>query len=257
MNDLLVVALIYQIEHGRSVDYSGTPPLEHDEPGFRIRVEKGEVRFEFKDHHTTERAAREAIEEYIGQWEFTAGLRSGPGAFRLSFVSSEIEDRHPLVDSKPGVVNLRGSARSGAPRARATLTVTRRPPHYPPPPAGVKLTPDVKSMYDRYIDHLQDKEPLESMAYFCLTVIEDPFKGGRKEAAKHYNISTSVLNRIGELSSRRGCRKAEGMKKPPLTGQERRFLKQAIKRTIYRAAEKTNNPDSNLPKLSLSDLPRV
>ena len=34
-------------------------------------------------------------------------------------------------------------------------------------------------------------------------------------------------------------------------------MKQAVQHMIYRAAEKGNDPDSDLPKLSLSDLPRV
>ena len=40
-----------------------------------------------------------------------------------------------------------------------------------------------------------------------------------------------------------------------LTNEERRFLEEAIKKMIRRAAEKAYNPDANLPKISLSDFP--
>ena len=252
MNDPHVVALIYQVEHGRSVDYSKAKPLDHKEAGFRIKVKDGLVRFEFKDHYAMEEAARAAIEDYIREWEFAAGLCGGPGYFRLRFDCAEIEDRDPT----PGVVELYGgTSRISFTTSKGRLLVS--PPRYPPPPSGVRLSADVESMYDRYIGHLQDKEPLEGMAYFCLTVLEALFKGVRKEAAKRYNISRNVLNKIGELSSRRGCRKAEGMKESPLTDQERRFLEEATKAMIYRAAEKAHNPDSDLRKITLSDFPRV
>lgn len=257
MNDPSVVALIYRIEHGKSVDYRNAKPLDRNEPGFRVRVEKGEVRFEFKDHHATESAARKAIKEYIEQWEITAGLRHGPDALGLSFVDSEIEDRHPMADSKTSVaVNLRASSRY--PAVQMSAIVSRCPLHYPAPPSGVKITPDVKSMYDRYIGYRQGKEPLVSMAYFCLTVVLSSRKG-RREAAKKYKISMNVLNRISMLSSNRGgsqARKADGMA-TPLTGRECRFLEQAIRVVIRRAAERAFNPNVVLPQISLSDLPSL
>ena len=260
MNDPTVVALIYRIEHGKSVDYCNAEPLDREEPGFRVRVDKDIVRVEFKDHHATEPAARDAIKEYIKQWEFTAGLKHGPDAFRLSFVRPEIEDRHPLADSKPGgVVNLRGSIVMDL-QLRGDLTVRHHLPHYPAPPSGVKITPDVKSMYDRYIGYRQGKEPLASMAYFCLTVLEYSFNvQRRKEAAEYYQISEDILDRIGDLSTNSGgpqARKADGRARP-LADQECRFLEQAIQAVICRAARRAHNPEGALSKISLSDLPSL
>ena len=217
MNEAFVVALIYRIKHDVSVDYGKAGPSGHEEPGFRIRVEDERVRFEFEDLYATEREARDAIEGYIREWEFTAGLRRGPGVFRLEFLDSEIEYR----DLAPGVL-VPTTIRAGTPRMSAP-TLRRLLPSYPQPPSGVNLTPDVESMYERYMGYRQGREPLTSMAYFCLTVLENQV--GKKEAARKYGVSRNVLDKIRRLSSEKGdsqARKAEGIG-DPLTAQESRF----------------------------------
>ena len=93
------------------------------------------------------------------------------------------------------------------------------------------------------------------MAFFCLTVLENS-AGGRKAAARKYQIAKRVLGEIGYLCSEKGgpeARKAEGITKE-LTEEERHFLNQAIKKIIRRVAEKTCNPTAELDKISLSDL---
>ena len=53
MNDPRVVALHYCIEHESSVDYSNAEPVDHEEEGFRIRIEERLVCFEMKDDQPT------------------------------------------------------------------------------------------------------------------------------------------------------------------------------------------------------------
>ena len=169
MNDPHVVALIYQIEHGQAVDYREAKPIDHEEPDFCVKIAKEKVRFEFKKHHATAKAAQKAIEEYICAWEIDAGLRQGgPNYFTLKFAHAQIEDRNPT----PGVKDISVTVRAGTPTATVRVTVDKE---YPPPPSGLTITLDVRTLYDRYMGCRQGKEPLPSMAYFCLTVIErDP-----------------------------------------------------------------------------------
>ena len=249
MNDPHVVALLYRIEHGRSVDYGKAKPLDHEEASFRVKIENEQVRFEFKEHLATEDDARKAIEDYIRVWEFDAGLRMGPNSFKLKFDRAQIEDRNPT----PGVVDVSFHFRAGLPKVTVTATVS--PPCYPPPPSALKLTPNVRTMYERYMGYLQGREPLATMAYFCLTVLQGPKR--KRYAARRYATNFEVLNKIGYLSSERGgerARRAQG-KDNDLTGQDRRFLKEAIKAVIRRAAEKAHAPDRDLPEISLLDLP--
>ena len=253
MNGPHVVALIYRIEHGPSVDFSRTERLAHKEPGFRIKVDDGQVRFEFTDHYATEESAREALEDYIREWEFDAGLQRGPNCFKLKFDRAEIMDRKPTPT--PGVVNISGTIRSGVPTLSARATIMLR--SYPPPPSGITITPDVQTMWDRYMSYRQDREPLPSMAYFCLDTLKGPEE--ERAAAHKYQISSNVLKEIRRLSSTRGGQQArkEIGRHQDLTDQERYFLEEATKAMIYRAAEKAHSPDSDLPKITLSNLPRA
>ena len=250
--DMVVVALVYRIEHRDSVDYRSAQSLDCEGPGFRVRIEEEVLRFEFKDQYGSEQAAREAIKDYIREWEFKAGLQHGPDSFRLKFLSSESK----YLNAPPGTLGPL-TIRSGAPRVIVRLRVGL--PRYPQPPSGIKLTPDVMIMYDRYMAYRRGREPLQSMAYFCWTVIEHSIRkqsGKRREAAKMYEVSQGVLNEIAKLSSERGgpdARKAVG-RIDPLTTKECRFLEQAVKVLIRRAAQKAYNPEGELPKIKKSDL---
>ena len=249
MNDPHVAALIYKIEHGPSVDYRKAESIDHEEAEFRVKIANEEVRFEFKEHYATEDAARKAIEDYIRVWEFGAGLENGPSCFKLKFDHAQIEDRNPT----PGGLELHAQPlRFDMMLSKAILTVSRN--CYPPPPSGVKITPDVQLMYDRYMDHLQGREKLLDVAYFCWTMVKD-------NPVTTTDFSRRVCNTISRISGGGGgpehARKQDGIDKPPLTDQELRFFVEAIKAIIRRAAERAHDPDHNLPQISMLDLPPV
>ena len=261
MHDPHVVALHYRIEHDNSVDYRNAKPFVHEEPKFRLEVREEKARFDLKIHCATEGDARKFIEAYISVWEFEASLNHGPNYFRLKFDRAEIEDRNPA----PGPIKLSVTARAGAPTARGNLTVV--PPDYPQPPSGLALDPNVRTMHGRYMGYRSDHELLAAMAYFCLTVLEDSVlekskrkrrsSPRRRKAARYYRIEGQVLDKIGELSSSKGgakARKADGIDEE-MTSQECRFLEDATKAIIRRAAEKVCNSANDLPEILLSDFP--
>ena len=217
--------------------------MDHEEPDFRVKIANEKVCFEFKKHHATAKEARKAIEEYICAWEVDAGLRlGGPNYFTLKFDHAQIEDRNPT----PGGKDISVTVRAGTPTVTVSATADKE---YPPPPPGLTITSDVRTLYDRYMGCRQGKEPLPSMAYFCLTVIE---RGPTKK-----DFSSRVRDKIRRLSSGKGgqqARKADGKDKD-LTDQDRRFLDKAIKAIIRRAAERAHDPDGDLPPISMSNLP--
>ena len=256
MNDPHVAALIYKIEHGQSVDYRKAQPMDHEETAFSVKVADQQVRFEFKKHYAAEDVALRAIEGYIRAWEFGAGLKNGPDYFKLKFDYAQIEDRKPT----PGVVMVHARpARFEVTVGKATCVVS--PGCYPPPQSVMLITPDVQTMYDRYMGYRQGREPLTTMAYFCLTILESSTKknNSRDVAAKTHGIKFEVLSEIGRLSSEKGgqqARKASGTNNN-LTAQDRRFLEEAIKAIIRRAAEKAYAPNSDFPEILLSAFPPV
>ena len=253
MNDPHVVALIYRIEHGDSIDYSKAKPLVVEEPGFRLSVEDMRARFEFKAHYATAEEARAAVADYIRVWEFDATLKRGnPESFRLRFEKAEIVDRRPT----PGAVRISGCLIGGVATLSAKLTVST--PNYPSPPSGLAIDPDAETLYERYMGYRQKREPLPAMAYFCLTVLEDG-AGDRRAAARKYAIDVSVLKKIGDLTANRGgsqARKAGGLA-TELGQQEQHFLDRAVKALVRRVAERAHAPTGALPTISLSDLPSL
>ena len=168
MNDPHVVALIYRIDHRDTIDYSKAEPFSRDEQGFRLTVEDNRARFEFKEHYATVEKAKKTLGEYIRVWEIHVQLEHGPNSFRLQFDKHEIIDRKPTLP-RPRKVSLSFSLSGGRETGGGKLTYFA--PDYPEPPVNMALTPDVETMYDRYIGYKRGHEPLPSVAYFCFTVL--------------------------------------------------------------------------------------
>ena len=267
MNDPHGVALFYNIKHKKSVDYSKAEPLEREEEDFTIKIENDKACFTMKARYATEEEARKAVEEYIEVWELAAALDEGPNAFALEFTPPDMEDRNPLpVRPAPG--DIRATyAYAPQPRMEGKLCVTHPYSSYPSPPSGMKITPDVKSMYDRLMGYLSGKERLPSMAYFCLDVLRGSTRyyssnkktGPDDKAVEMYRIERAVIKKIVRLSSNKGgpaARKAAGINYP-LTPKETCFLEEAVKAMILRAAEVAQDPkNESRAEIKLSNLPQ-
>ena len=215
--------------------------MDHEETGFSVKVADQQVRFEFKEHYAAEDVAREAIEDYIRAWEFGAGLKNGPDYFKLKFDYAQIEDRKPT----PGVLMVHARpVRFEVTVGKATCVVS--PACYPPPSGVMLITADVQTMYDRYMGYRQGREPLTTMAYFCLTILERSTKKNhsREVAAKTHGIEFEVSQRDRPpfLEERRPASEKGEWHEQYLTAQDRRFLEEAIKAIIRRAAEKAYAP---------------
>ena len=255
MNDPRVVALHYRIEHESSVDYSKAERVDHEEEGFRIRIEEGQACFVMKDDHPTVDSALEAVNSYIRNWELDAALTSEPNEFKLKFARPEIVDRNPT----PGEHRV-----SAGPVfwefTTSVPTVTKGRP-YPKPPVGVSLkhNDDVLVMLGRYEDLRNGRDKPTNVAFFCLTMLEE-LAGGRKNATKKFGIESKVLNEVGELTDRKGgraiARKAKGINQE-LTPGETKFLENAVKVFIRRVAEAAQSPGGPFRKITIKDFPEV
>ena len=255
MNDPRVVALHYHIEHESSVDYSKADPVDHEEEGFRVRIEEGHARFMMKDDHPTVDSALKVVNSYISNWELDASLTSKPNDFKLKFAWPEIVDRNPTpgehrVSAGPAFWKFTTSV--------ATVTVGRP---YPKPPVGVSLkrNDDVLVMLGRYEDLCNGRDKLPSVAQFCLTMLEK-LAGSRPKAAKKFAIGEKVLNKVGELADEKGgpamARKAKGLDEE-FTPGETRFLECAVKVFIRRVAEEAQTPGGPFRKITIKDFPEV
>lgn len=260
MNRPKVVALIYDVEHGPRIDYKSTAHLVREEDKFLITIENKKARFQLKEHHATEESALRVVQPYVQRWEFSAGLARGPRTFRLKYRNAEIRD----LDPTPGVVELRASSRHAI-RGGGELTIGYD--SYPPPPPEILISPNVQSMYDRFMKYCNRMEPLPSVAYFCVTVLKHEAArlegngggGSDEQTVQTFGISRSVLKKIRHLSTKKGgaaARKATGLQLE-LTDQDVRFLNKAIQAIILRAAEVAHNPGATRDTLTLADLPKI
>ncbi len=259
MNDPQVVALIYTVEHGKSVSYESAAPLRHfGSPEFYLTVENKIARFEFKKFYADKDEALEAIESFIQHWEFEASMRFGPGTFGLRFKEAEIIDRNPSPP-EPRIKDARASV--VLPGLTASGSVVLGFPHYPPPPASGLVDPDddyVVMMKRRYDQYRLRRAKLPAMAYFCVTVLEKKY-GSFSEAAKACGISRKVFETVKRLSSTKGgkdARKAAGADEE-FTRQEKRFLKEAVEEIIIRAAQVAFDDSQSLPQITMADLPSL
>ena len=253
MNDPHIEMLVYVVEHDDSIDYDSATALHFDCPVFRLTVRDREACFNMTEHYSTEESARAVVQPFIDRWEFEASLKSAPGQFKLRYQQPIIIDRDPT----PGVVTL---------TVRETVLIDdefsfRVSGQYPEPPTDTPLNihdPDVKTMHTRFAGYRQGHEPLASMAYFCLTVLQDKFSG-RRQAARACNIDLPVINKIGCLTTKKGgpqARKAEGTDNE-LSSQEASFLTQAIAQLIMRLAHVAADANHELPQITFSDLPAL
>ncbi len=252
MSDPHVKYLDYWILHGPGIDWSKSDAANFEEDRFTVEVKDRRVRFRFRTHYSSPAEARAAVEAvFIPNWEFNARLLRGPDAFTLDFRKAEMIDR-----------NSRHCADSAYMRVSAGTSwvtvkpVPQCPPAYPgPPERGLCRTPDVESMCQRYLGHLDGREPLPAMAYFCLTVLQE-MAGDRKQAVKRFGISKKVLDFVGELSSERGGRDARKRKggDTPYSDEEERFLKTAVRTMILRAAEVECDPGAAQELIAMDDI---
>ena len=265
MNDPHVKAIHCSIEHDDSVNYRDVAPLAFEDDLFRVKAEKVEVAFEPKKHYATEEEARSAAEGLVRRWEFEVALLVGSRAFKLAYARVYIVDRNP-PPLPPGVVRIDPVVfhfRVSRPQVRVTKMLTE----YPALPSVQALEPDdpnASVMLSRLDLYREGRDLLGDMANFCLTVLEYSAlqaaggKGGRRKVASNYHqIERKVLDRVGELSAKKGghlARKAEG-RSDPFTKEETRFIEAAVAAFTRRVAEKAANPNGSLPVITMADLP--
>ena len=252
MNDPHVQALIYVVEHDRSVDYADASPVEVHRCDFTVMVEEGHARITLNRHFASVQEARDAVQPFIDQWEFDASLAAGRSKFRLRFERPEMIDRQPM----PGVVSIAAHISSGVATLSASVTVSRE---YPAPPAEFTMdvsNPDVRTMHDRYTGYIEGHEPLPAMAYFCYEVFTQRLSKGQKDASDTYKISTRLLREFAKIASTKGgstARKASGIGHE-LSAHETQVLRKGIQLMIRRAAIIAGDPNQHLPVVDFSKL---
>ncbi len=212
-------------------------PLYLDQ--LRYRLSEGRLRIEPSAHFASIEEAKRYVDPFLESWEIDIALRFGSPELSFEYETAEVIDRDP---PPPGPRHLGMVANAGElslSGAIASLHVSRT--RYPAPPPNFRLNPDVDTLWKRYQGYKHGREPLPSMAYFCLTLLET-ISGSREDAAAAFKISGRVLSKIGQLTTERGdqatARKYLAIKAGvPLSAQEIGWLEEAVKAIIRRLGE--------------------
>ena len=77
MRDPHVVALLYRLQAGPQLAFNDPAPLERETAAFSVRLTKGQVRIEMKDHFAKSDAARREVGTYLHSWEIATDLKNG------------------------------------------------------------------------------------------------------------------------------------------------------------------------------------
>lgn len=258
MKEQRVESLAYQIKPAEDIVYDDPPPLDVDKEKWKGHLENGILTCHMKVHYDSVADARKEVESYLRAWEIGAAIAGGRGSIAFVYRDASIIDLAPKGEGDVRVY-LTGCATAGT-RVTAKVVITRR--NYPPPPKAFGVCPDVETLWGRYEGYLDGKEPLPSMAYFCLTMIEENHGHGKRgAAARSINVDSEVLNTLGRLTSTKGddtaARKAPKRgKSQPLSGTERTWIEAVAKTLICRVGECAGCDDSStLTRVGMQDFP--
>lgn len=270
VRDPHVQAMHYKISSGGGVSYLNPEPMSFSNHLGTFDLSDGKLRIVPSEHFPDEHSSRRAIQPFLEEWGIEVHLTSNIEMLRFEFDRVELIDRAP--PPPPGVnlgaasmaqargVNL-GAASIAMAGSSTSLQLTCS--KYPQPPKTFRATTEVQLAYRRWLGYRSRNEPLQSMAYFVLTLLYSMAGGGKgaqnRRAARLFQIDENVLRKIGELSSTKGnestARKAAGPGKQfqALSGAEKQWLEQAIPLVIRRLGEHAYG--GPLALISLRDLP--
>ena len=207
MNDPHVETLNYTVEsYGPNAwDYESAATLSHHASDIGdFLIDQGVLTVKLSTHYPDEQTARYFVDRFLKNWEIHNDLAGNYGAIRFKFTDATTIDRNPSPEG-PAVEIFAGEQLLISDSVSSHASAGRYPN---PPPANFADTGNiVKDAHLRWCQYKDGKEPLRSMAYFVLTLIETEAKstpgiGGALQKAAHiFNIDESVLKKIGEISS--------------------------------------------------------
>jgi len=255
MNDPHVVALHYNLKTNLLFDHPS--PVDSIQSEFDIHLQDGKLTATMKTHYASLSEAQRAVDPFLRSWEIRAALdwQLHGHEWRFVFDQPKIIDRQPT----PGTASIAVFGFVTA-TAKDVASVVITQPQYAPPPKDFIVAPDVETLWHRYEGHLLGREPLLSMAYFCLSFLEWRAGGGRQKVLSLYSIDEPVRKRLGDLISERGdertARKADKKVTQLLALQahEEEWVRAVIRQLIIRVGEMASDPTRSWPVITLTSI---
>ena len=244
-----VESLTYLLETDDSVSFDADP-VEHEVDAFSLRLENGELTVDLQGHFDSVDEARSRVEPFLEAWEVSYGIQ-----FRRREISFSFEDAEVVrEDTETDEIDVELETLEVGVTENVAFQVERS--EYPDPPDTFRLSPDARTLWNRYENYEEGREPLFSMGFACRNFLIKVMANGRQEAATKYNISDRLLQKLGTLTSTLGS--PEVARKPSArrreaTSEERKWIEQAIRKIILQVG--ISDAVHELEKLTKEDLP--
>lgn len=249
MGTIRVEKLYYRLEVINNLIFNSPSSIAGETSSFHYNLANDKLTITMKQDCSSVEEARNLVDDYLRSWEIDDALRRGIKRIKFIFDDVKIID---LNNPNSVIIYTEGlSLKLGG-----SGEVKFIEPSYPNPPTSFKISPDVLTLWQRYEGHLNNREPLQQMAYYCYTFFKSQ-TGGWKGAAKTYRIDDKVLKKLSELSSTKGDAKTARKFNSygPLSAVEIEWLRVAVRTIIRRVGEIDNDP--SLPTITLNDLPKL
>lgn len=258
MRDPHVEKLHYETYSGEGISFKNPPPVSLSNQLGTFELRDGHLTVSPAGHYADPAQARAVVEPFLRAWEMEADLKGNLETIRFKFLHAETVDRNPPAEGEreSQTLQVTGAAQISI-TGHAKLHLVHK--EYPQPPGAFRSTPEVEMAFRRWKQYRDGLEPLPSMAYFILTILQTN-AGGQRQAAEIYRIDYKVLNKISHLSSTKGtaatARKApRNGKVDELTSRENLWLEAATRILIRRLGEHASG--TPLKKVTLADLPSL
>ena len=240
------VHLTYDLVPENQVDFDNALPLHLTTPEFDLEVKGNRIEVDLKGSFPSLEDARATVEPLLRSWEVGSALHVARREFwlKLSLSSFSADDEQPNSSAVIEAASATMSTDAHVSRGK-----------YPDFPSGFRASPLVESLWHRFEGYRAGREPLLSMAYFSLTLLEMD-AGGNHAAADAFRIEESVLDKLGELTSTRGDHASARKMSPSLKSladSEALWVVAAVRAIIWRVGEVASGL-APVP-LSKSDLP--
>ena len=266
MNDPHVEWLRYRLNvKSNYVLFESPSPLIQEYDVYRISLDDGLLTVGMKEHYASIKEAREKVEGFLRDWQAYAALDVDRDFMEFEYEDAHVIDRNPQPEIPENITMQLNYVLSGF---RCEGSVAGSPlelQEYPAPPTRFRASPEAEIMWHRYQMHIEGREPLQSMGYFCLSLVQWSAvtgKSAREAAANMYKIDKDVLDTLGTLTAEKGspleARKLDsGSTLIPLTDAEQNWIRAAVKMLIRRKGEYDYDPASasSLKQLTMADLP--
>ena len=255
MYDPHVVSLRYRLVTANDLVLDDPQRANWTHEEFDISADDGEIVIQLNRHFARIDEAKRSVEGFLRAWEIDQGLFYGRERIWFEYVDAEIIDRNPPGPGDPQTIE----AITLGPLFRLhPASISQTLPAYPDPPTDLIVTPETELLWSRYLAWRSGKEPLASMAYFCLTFVE-LMAGGRDAASRRLGISKPVLNTLGrltsevgdELTARKAPRPAQVFR--PLSKREERWVDQVLRVLIRRSFWLVNVEGTEPTQVTMAD----